>query len=314
MPAGGWARARSSRTSSHFCRRRSPWPRSRCRTPAPSATLGDLVWSISDAVGKAAGVEAPPSGEDLKALAGDLDRADATLAAAGKRLLIGIDEYENLDLKIGEGVFPRDLLDTLRDSIQRHRHIVWLFAGSHDIAELTHAEWPSYFVSLRTIELSPFTDPETRLLLTEPLKQSELFRAEPGKAPHFSPAFWGENGIERIQAEAAGWPHLVQLLAEGVVELVNLRGLEEASPELVEEAIGKAVVRGDAVLRQLVSNESRLPGEWDYLAGFRTRDEQPLPTDEAVFQSLRRRLMIVVDGDRCRMRVPLMQRWLRERG
>ncbi len=255
-----------------------------------------------------------PDGEDLKALAGALDRADAALAAVGRRLLFGIDEYENLDVKIGEGVFARDLLDTFRDSIQRHRHIVWLFAGSHDIAELTHAEWPSYFVSLRTIELLPFSEPETRLPLTEPLKQSELFRAEPGKAPHFSPAFWGEDGIERIQAEAAGWPHLVQLLAEGIVELVNLRGLKEASPELVEEAFQRAIVRGDAVLRQLVRNESRLSGEWEYLAGFRAREAQPLPTDEPVFQSLRRRLMIVVEGDHCRMRVPLMQRWLRERG
>ena len=73
-------------------------------------------------------------------------------------------------------------------------------------------------------------------------------------------------------------------------------------------------MRGDAVLRKLVPNGCRLSGEWEYLAGFRAREAQPLPTDEPVFQSLRRRLMIVVEGDHCRMRVPLMQRWLRERG
>ena len=53
--------------------------------------------------------------------------------------MIGIDEYEQIDTKIGEGVFPKDLLATIRESIQQHRQIIWLFAGSHEIAELTHA-------------------------------------------------------------------------------------------------------------------------------------------------------------------------------
>ncbi len=37
----------------------------------------------------------------------------------------------------------------LRESIQTHRRIVWLFAGSHAIEELTHAEWPSYLIIAR---------------------------------------------------------------------------------------------------------------------------------------------------------------------
>src|SRR6516225_341803 len=61
-----------------------------------------------------------------------------------RRLILAIDEYELLDVKIGEGVFPVGLLATLRESIQTHRHMTWLFAGSHDIGELTHAPWSSY--------------------------------------------------------------------------------------------------------------------------------------------------------------------------
>jgi len=63
---------------------------------------------------------------------------------------------------------PVDLLHLLRESIQTHRHIVCLFAGSHAIEELTHAEWPSYLISARTVEISAFTEAEIRLLLTEP--------------------------------------------------------------------------------------------------------------------------------------------------
>jgi len=40
---------------------------------------------------------------------------------------------------------------------------------------------------------------------------------------------------------------------------------------------------------------------------------QPPPEDEAIYTSLRRRLLVAEDGDQWRLRVPLMQRWLRRR-
>ena len=83
---------------------------------------------------------------------------------------------------------------------------------------------------------------------------------------------------------------------------------------LMEKTLSTAIVRGDMVLRELMYGESRLPGEWDYLSGFTTRDGQPPPDDPAIFRSLKRRELITVEGDEWRLRVPLMQRWLRERG
>jgi len=56
------------------------------------------------------------------------------------------------------------------------------------------------------------------------------------------------------------------------------------------------------------------PAEWTYLSGFRTQDRQPPPTDETVRQALHRRLLVTEDGDHWRLRVPLMQRWLRQHG
>jgi hypothetical protein len=91
-----------------------------------------------------------------------------------------------------------------RESVQSHQQITWLFAGSHEITELPNAQWTSYLLSARTIEIPPFTPQETRLLLTEPLKHSQLWK-DPATRPRFSPEFWGEGGIERIQHEADGW-------------------------------------------------------------------------------------------------------------
>jgi hypothetical protein len=242
-----------------------------------------------------------------------LNAAQERLAAADRRLLIAVDEYENLDRKIGEGVLPEDLLAVIRESIQSHRQIIWAFAGSHAVDELTEAPWTSYLVSARTLEVTPFEPEETRLLLTEPLKHSTLWRDAEARRPRFQPGFWGEGGIERIHASAGGWPHLVQLVAENAVDLVNDAGVTSVDAALLERALSRAVVRGNNVLIELMERESRLPGEWDYLRAFRDVEEQDVPEDEAVARSLRRRRLVEEDGRRFRLRVPLMARWLRER-
>ena len=79
--------------------------------------------------------------------------------------------------------------------------------------------------------------------------------------------------------------------------------------------MAKSVVRGEAVFYELLRRESTLAGEWEYLEGFRAAEWQALPTDAAVLRSLlRRRELVVAEGDRWRMRVPLMRRWLVDRG
>jgi len=243
-----------------------------------------------------------------------LTNCNTRLDAEGARLLLALDEYEMIDVKIGEGIFPENLLATIRESIQTHRRITWMFAGSHEIAELLHAGWTSYLVSARTIEVPAFTLAETRLLLTEPLKYSSLWPKNAPERPRFAPEFWGDGGIERIHKEAGGWPHLVQLIAEAVVDLLNDEEARQVDADLLERALNQSIVRGHNVLYELMRRESTLPGEWEYLSAFRNHDSQPPPEDEAVYRSLRRRLLVEVENGEWRLRVPLMARWLRERG
>jgi hypothetical protein len=275
-------------------------------------SLPDLVALIFQRVASVL----PDGGElsaDLKGLERFLNATQKRLDADDHRLLLAIDEYENLDAKIGEGTLSEDLLAVIRESIQTHRRLIWAFAGSHAIDELVHAPWTSYLVSARTIEVTPFEPAETRLLLTRPLKHSSLWRASGSEPPRFEPGFWGEGGIERIHAQAGGWPHLVQLVAETVVDLVNDAGGASVDGALLERALDRAVVRGNNVFLELLERESRLPGEWDYLRGFRKVEEQPVPEDEALDRSLRRRRLVVEEDGGYRLRVPLMGRWLRQR-
>ena len=251
--------------------------------------------------------------EDLGGLFERLSSANSWLEAAGLRLILAIDEFENIDTKIGEGVFSADLLATIRELVQSHRRLIWLFAGSHRVTMLKNAEWPSYLISVQTIEIPPFTETETHLLLTDPLQRSPLY-ARDERRPRFDSSFWGEGGIAWIHAQTAGWPHLVQLLAGGAVDYANELETARLDGRALEEVARRAIVSGDMVLHQLVHGESQSDAERAYIAGFRSKDSQPPPEDEATLRSLRRREIIAEDGGVWRLKVPLMQQWLRTRG
>ncbi|NYZ15497.1 hypothetical protein HL658_23405 [Azospirillum sp. RWY-5-1] len=247
---------------------------------------------------------------DLPALMATLARADAALATGDRRLLLALDEYETIDQRVAEGLFPPDILAALRESIQTHRRIVWLFAGSHHIDELPHADWASHLISVRSVPVPMFTAAETRALLTNPLAHSPAFRVDDPRRPRIAEAFWGEDGIAWLHATAGGWPHLVQLLAEGVVDEVNDREAKAFESAWRGDVLDRAAGRGEMVLRQLLLGESRLEGEAAYLLGFADVEVQPPPADRAVARSLHRRELVTVTDDGWRLRVPLMRHWL----
>jgi hypothetical protein len=128
------------------------------------------------------------------------------------------------------------------------------------------------------------------------------------------PEFWGDGGIERIHTEAGSWPHLVQLIAETTVDLLNDESTRQVDATLFERVLDRSIVRGHNVIYELMRRESTIPGEWEYLSAFRIRAMQPPPDDETLQRSLCRRLLVVEENGDWRLRVPLMGRWLRERG
>ncbi len=247
-----------------------------------------------------------------------LDDANLRIGQSNRKLLIALDEFESLDTKLGQRdeagrpLIPEDLLALFRTSIQSHRNLIWLFSGSHGIAELKHAKWPSYLISVRTVELDRFTLEETSQLLTDPLAHSQLFKGTPNR-PTFPPEFWGTDGLRRLHEAADGWPHLVVLLAETCVNLVNLQNAASVTDELFLDVRRKAIVSGDNVMIQLLKNESEIPGEWDFLLGFRDHDVLPAPENIGIRKSLLRRSLVTLEDNQVRLRVPLMHQWIRER-
>jgi hypothetical protein len=294
-----------------------------------SARLFSSIAYFVDGLAEAVQRRLPASGEfdslrqsrqtnspaDLAGFLRFLTECNAALERTGRRLLVALDEYEMLDAKLREGVFTRDLLATLRESIQSHRRIIWAFAGNADITELTGADWTSYLISVRTLEVPLFTSEETRLLLTQPLQHSALRDEDKAKSALFWREFWGDDGIARIHTESGGWPYFVQLVAETAVTLANeiAPGGAPLSSELLERALDESTARGRNTFIHLLQSQSQGgSGEWEYLAGFAKHETQPPPADPEVRRRLKRRQLVTETPEgEWRLVVPLMARWLR---
>lgn len=106
----------------------------------------------------------------------------------------------------------------------------------------------------------------------------------------------------------------MQLIAETAVDLVNEEETRQVSLSIMDRTLDKAIVRGHNVMYEILHNECRLPGEWEYIERFRNSETQPPPEDVKISASLRRRLLIEEDNGHWRLRVPLMARWLKARG
>ncbi len=92
---------------------------------------------------------------------------------------------------------------------------------------------------------------------------------------------------------------------------MNDGGVHGADERLLDRALDRAVEHGYSVFLELIERESALLGELAYLRRFAREETLPIPEDDAVDRSLRRRLLVVPEGDRYRLRAPIMARWLR---
>ncbi len=251
---------------------------------------------------------------DLPGLSVFLADCDRLLGNDDRQLIIAIDEYEIIDDSIGKRALPEELLITIRHSIQSHRRLAWIFAGSHALAEMRYAKWTSHLISTKTIEVPMFTPSETHALLTDPMKHSPIWPKEDPSRDHvrFTHLWDGPEGVERVHKEAGGWPYLVQAIARRILELLNKAGSHSIDASLWERALDDVVFDNDTILRHIIKNDQTSNNEWKYLLRFRSCDTQPPPDDDEIAESIRRRLLIAEESGAWRLRVPVMERWLRK--
>jgi hypothetical protein len=205
------------------------------------------------------------------------------------RVLLCFDEYERLQETLDAG-WGHGLLDTLRNWIQHHPHLVLIFTGAHAFEELG-AAWTDRFISARRMRVSFLAREDLDLLLTKPI-------------PEFDLTYVGE-ALDAIIHVTSGQPFLTQAVAFELVQHLNEQRRKEASPADVEIAIARALISGSAYFAN-VWTDAREEGQ----AILTAVDLGNAPPD---FPSARAWLLendvLSPAGD---FAVPMVRRWVRE--
>jgi hypothetical protein len=215
-----------------------------------------------------------------------LERVERAMPA-GMRALLCLDEYERLQSALDAG-WGAPLLDSLRHTFQHRPRVVLMFTGAHTFQELGPA-WTDRFISARRMRVSFLRRKDVELLLTKPIPEFDMTYA-PG-------------ALDALVAATSCHPFLTQAVAFELVQLMNEAQRREATTADVEEAVGRALVSGDAYFVNVWGDAG---AEGQAILRALAAGETP-PDFTAARAWLREHDVIGADGD---FAVKMMRRWV----
>src|SRR5437879_8477545 len=126
--------------------------------------------------------------------------------AAGKRLVLLIDEFETLGQKIADKQLDSKFLQYLRSLMQHHQGINFLLAGAPAIRQLTEDYWAVFFNIAQHRRLSRLSLKDAEALITE----------------HVSPFLkYDPLAVERVCYLTGAQPYLIHIMGEAMIRYCN---------------------------------------------------------------------------------------------
>jgi hypothetical protein len=219
------------------------------------------------------------------------------LAAANRRLLIALDEVEGLERGIREGWGDPAFLDFLRAAGDRLHRSRFLLVTAHPFSRLG-PHWSDRLISAQTRRIEPLVEREARELLTEPIDGF--------------PDIYPPGGVERLLAETACHPYLLQLTAYHLTRRLNDAGRLKATEDDLTAALDQALEENNLfqyLWTDLAAPEQRL------LAALARGEGLPEAASEGTRDLAREQLIQRSGpGEGWQVTVPLFARWIREIG
>lgn len=126
---------------------------------------------------------------------------------SGRRLILALDEFEELEKKMQAGEISEGVIDYVRGLIHSEPWLVVVLAGLHTLNEMTHNYWNPLFASVRPIRVSFLSEGMVGQLLANPHEDFPLDISR--EAAGF------------VHQWTAGQPLLVQLTGSRLVRLYN---------------------------------------------------------------------------------------------
>jgi hypothetical protein len=172
-----------------------------------------------------------------------LDSVEKVIGAAENRLIVALDEFEEIEKKLATGVISEDLLAFLRSTMQHRTGISLIFAGTHTLNEMAGERWASYFRSAIPVRVSYLDEASARKLITNPIPDFLLD--------------YDTEAVDLLIAETRCHPCLIQLTCSALVNLKNKHLLEDkaagrhATVEDVLNALAEALKTGNPIFSSI---------------------------------------------------------------
>jgi hypothetical protein len=178
----------------------------------------DVLMFICDEIHRITGIE-PPANSDFDAFPENTcrryiqqvcDRLD------NQKLIIALDEFEQIENFIKAGKISPDFLQFLRGLVQLSPKIAFAFAGLHTLEEMTADYFHPFFASVIPICVGFLSLGSTRQLLANP---------DPDFLLDYQP-----DTLDEIYQLTAGQPYLTQLVGFQLVRHYNNQVFERGRP------------------------------------------------------------------------------------
>jgi hypothetical protein len=238
---------------------------------------------------------------------------------AGGILILALDEFEAVERAVENRKVGKEIYQFLRAKTQEP-WLTLVFGGLHTLDEMSRDYQQPFYGSYENISVSCLAHKDAWRLITNPTDDFVL---------NYEPA-----AVECIIAETGGQPYLVQQICRDALdhlnhELFDLGLTREACITLADvvAVVGDDFFRRGTVYFDGVWTQASEPDQQELLCSLAQCDEpctsSQLGTmagmeEPILLQQLRwaerHDILYKTDADRWAFRVPLMQRWIRNRG
>ncbi len=211
-----------------------------------------------------------------------------------EKIILAFDEYESLQ----ERIFMSDprqgkmLLEAMRSFSQQQNQIVFLFVGAAQFADLTQPNWDRCFIHAMPLQVDYLCYEDATRLITEPVDLN-----------------YPTAVIERMWTVTQGHPALLQMLCRYLVNIANTESRKDMTLADLEQVISQKIVHRNTYALNTFWSEFCSQHQCHSTVE-EILDNQPI-TDKQSRLKLEDYGYIIPDGKSWKLRVPLLEMWLR---
>ena len=196
--------------------------------------LPSFFYDLALQISEVAGLE-PPRPEDFyehPATSFERDFLPKVFSVTGERdLLLLLDEFEELQLRVASGKLDPDIFSYLRHLMQHMERLAFIFVGTHRIEELDPHYWSGLFNVALHRRIGLLGEREAKDLITQPVAEYLVY---------------DEGALQRMLRNTAGNPYFLQLLCYEVVRQANRERRAYVSLDSVNSGLTRVIELGQS--------------------------------------------------------------------